>query len=101
MAPMYNEKNLDNGVYISDGYSFTLGVVGVAHGANVGRHPVPRHAAETCRQCLQQTSVHGDEVDWYRVICAYLGPPRGHGVQISRTLRATGAKLGTPTAHCT
>ena len=26
---MYNEKKWENGVFISDGYSFTLGVIGV------------------------------------------------------------------------
>ena len=47
------------------------------------------------------TSAHGDEVHRSRDKCAYLDPPRCHGVQISPTLRARGAKLGTPTAHCT
>ena len=68
------EKMKSESLY-ADGYSFTLGVVGVAHGAKVGRLPVPRQAAETCRQCVQQTSAHGGEVDRSRVICAYLGPP--------------------------
>ena len=75
MAPIYKERKFHIGVFISDGYSFTLGVVGVAHGAKVGRLPVPRQAADTCRQCVQQTSAHGDEVDRSRVICAYLAPP--------------------------
>jgi len=52
------------------GYSFR-----VAHGVKVGRHPVPRQAAETCRQCLQQTSAHGDEVDRCRVICENISNP--------------------------
>jgi len=101
MAPMYNERKRENGVLYSDGYSFTLGVVGVAHGAKVGRLPVARQVADTRRQCLQQTSAHGDEIDRSRVICAYLGPLRCCGVHISPTLWARGAKLGTPTAHCT
>ena len=99
MAPMYNDSFLNIGVYIS--YSFTLGVVGVAHGAKVGRLPVPCQAAETCRQRVQQTSAHGDKIDRCRIICAYLAPPRCYGVHIYPTLRARGAKLGTPRADCT
>jgi len=75
MAPMYKEKKFYIGVFISDGYSFTLGVVGVAHGAKVRPLSVARQAAETCRQRVQQTSAHGDEIDPCRVICAYLGHP--------------------------
>jgi len=50
-------------------------VVGVAHGAKVGRLPVPCRAGETCRQCVQQTSAHGDEIDRFRVIARISHPP--------------------------